>query len=100
MKIDIVSLKDCYWCVRAVQMVEKSGNKISSYRLLDKSSPDYAEHRRNLFERLESEAMESGLTNEDHPFNIRTFPFVWVNGRFVGGFKELSREIVGHSESL
>lgn len=95
MRIEIVSLRDCYWCARAVQLVERSGLRVSSYRLLDKSSASYAQDRQQLFDRIEMEAMEAGLTTDDHPFSQKSFPFVWVDGRFVGSFKELSREIVG-----
>jgi len=97
MKIEIVSLKGCYWCTRAVQLVEKSGFGIASYRMMDKSSPHYSVEKEHLFERIHGEAIDSGDDPTQAPFSQKSFPFIWVDGRFVGGFNELSRELVGRA---
>jgi glutaredoxin len=97
MKIEIVSLNGCYWCSRAVQLVERSGLNVATYRLMDKSSPQYAEEKGRLFERIRDEAIARDQDPADEPFSQKTFPFIWVNGRFVGGFNGLSCELVGSS---
>lgn len=89
MIIEVVSLKGCYWCTRVVQLIEREGLRIHSYKVLDKNSDSYAAQKEELLS-----LVRAGLHAVPGQKMQTSFPFVWINGKFVGGFAETERELL------
>jgi glutaredoxin len=84
MIIEVVSLKGCFWCTRVVELIEGEGLRIHSYKILDKSRPEsYESDLAGVRQKLGSP-----------PGKKISFPLVWIDGTFVGGFAETERELL------
>lgn len=76
-KYVIYSIKNCKWCVKAKEYIEKRGDYVREI-VLDRSDKDFEQSYDYLF------AQSGGRC---------TFPWVFIDGNFIGGYDDLLKEL-------
>lgn len=86
--VEIASKEGCVWCDRAVALVNKWSAQIQHEAMttmqLVKAPQDKAEYAEFV------SSLKSRIAPQEH----KTFPFVWVNGEFVGGHDALKKKLL------
>lgn len=85
--VEIASKEGCVWCDRAVALVNKwsalNQQEATTTMQLVKAPQDKAEYAEFV------SSLKSRVAPQEH----KTFPFVWVNGEFVGGYDALKKRL-------
>ena len=84
MLIEIASKDGCVWCERAIKLVHDwSALEQTEVNLSISKAPTvfYAEYVQSIKDSIA-------------PAQQSAFPFVWVDGQFVGGYQGLKKELL------